>query len=101
MATGAVALAVAFSFITAVILAANPGLHARWHKDAGQPKHECAVTLLTKHHLTPASPPSFFLTETPPCSSVRLRAPAEVSFSLHSILPPERGPPFFFTACSC
>ncbi len=45
------------AFLFTVLLAASPRLHERFHADASQPQHECAVTLIVAgnydHSVTP------------------------------------------------
>jgi hypothetical protein len=90
---GVVALPVILSLLAILILAASPGLHARWHKDAGGPNHQCAVTLLTQQHLTPAAPPLVFLPEPRPRAGSQRLETTERYSAVFSLLPPERGPP--------
>lgn len=46
------------AFFFALTLAASPQLHARFHRDAGNQTHECAVTLIAtgKYQLADAPP---------------------------------------------
>jgi hypothetical protein len=53
MRRSAIHLGLVFGFIFAVALSASPGLHERFHPDAKQAQHECAVTVLASgsyHH---------------------------------------------------
>jgi hypothetical protein len=53
-----VAFVVSAAFLFALALGASPELHGRVHKDADQPGHTCAVTLIASgnfNHSAPAS----------------------------------------------
>src|SRR5437868_10329402 len=57
MRRSAIQLGLVFGFIFAIALSASPGLHERFHPDAKQAQHECAVTLLTSNGCHHAAPP--------------------------------------------
>jgi hypothetical protein len=45
------------AFLCALVLAASPQLHARFHPDANSPNHECAVTLIATGKYTHVGAP--------------------------------------------
>lgn len=96
VARRALALMVVFSFLLSMVVASAPALHAHWHGDAGQPNHECAATLLSHQHITPADPVVLIHAGGKVWLPFHPVTPSEIISSFASTLPPERGPPCVF-----
>jgi len=74
------------------VLAAAPHLHEWFHADAGQARHQCAVTLFADGHLTLAAGP--VVCPLPgACAAFSVPPPVFVCLSVFDNLPPGRGPP--------
>lgn len=58
MRRAAIHLALIASFLFAIALVASPALHERFHPDANQPGHECAVTLIASGSYDHVAPPA-------------------------------------------
>lgn len=83
----------AFLVLGAALGAASPALHNWIHSGAGQPGHECAITLFQQHHLAATDGAAIF--EVAIFSLITLVLLAKtVSFpAVTSLLPPGRAPP--------
>src|SRR5258706_4469388 len=92
VASSALACLMAFLVLGAALGAASPSLHKWIHSGAGQPGHECAITLLQQHQLVAADGAAIF--EVAIFSLITLVLLAKtVSFpAVTSLLPPGRAP---------
>ena len=58
MRRSAIQIGLVFGFIFSVALSVSPALHERFHRDAKQAHHECAVTVLASGSVHHAATPN-------------------------------------------
>jgi hypothetical protein len=61
MKRSAIHLGLIGAFIFAIVLSVSPNLHERFHPDAKQAHHECAVTFIAAGNYDHAAPPPLFV----------------------------------------
>jgi len=92
----AVAVLLIAPFLASLLLAAVPALHERFHEDASQPLHHCAVTIFQQEHFATSNPSVALVC----LNSGRVLSAADVSmlaFLDHaSRFSPSRAPPALF-----
>jgi hypothetical protein len=83
------------AFLLALVLAAAPQIHERFHADAGSPGHECAVTLIATGKCEQGSAPLIFVAPQPAelCEQVAVLHPIALSAPCLSAAIFEHAPP--------
>ena len=83
-------------FLASLLLAGVPALHERFHEDASQPLHHCAITIFQQHQLT-SSNPSVAVVSLNYGWVLPVAAVPLLAFSEHaSRFSPSRAPPALF-----